>query len=100
MILINGRNLKEGVRGLPWGGLLWESGNMLTVWPVSVAVAMLKNRHLPPISQRCNIFSHPGKRGVGQVKRGLDGKFWREGNTPTSNPTQALYKKLELYLEK
>lgn len=35
--------------------------------------------------------------GVGEVNfRGLDGKFWREGGICTSDPSQALYKKLAL----
>lgn len=51
------------------GGVLsWGSGKMLTMWPVSISMAMLRNGHPPTISEGCNIFSFPGNGGSGSGK--------------------------------
>lgn len=76
MTLTNGRSLKGGVKGLPGGVLPWGSGKMLTGWPVSIPLPMLKSRHPPAVSKGCCIFLIPGNGGGGP-----DGHFWREVNT-------------------
>lgn len=97
MPLTNGRSLTGGVREL-LGRLAWGT------WDNADSMAGLRSsgyRHSPAVRKWYNISLSKEVEGLGQVNfRGLGGKFWKEGNTPTLIPSQAFYKKLELYLEK